>query len=70
MNEGFADAVIDGARRGARGAVFFHDYHLYLAPRLVRDRAPDALLAHFVHIPWPQPDYWRVLPKGIAERDP
>ena len=45
--------------------MFFHDYHLYLAPRLVRDRAPDALLAHFVHIPWPQPDYWHVLPKGM-----
>ena len=25
-------------------------------------RAPDALLAHFVHIPWPQTDYWHVLP--------
>jgi len=28
----------------------------------VRDRAPDATLSHFVHIPWPQPDYWRILP--------
>ena len=27
--------------------------------------APDATLAHFVHIPWPQPDYWRVLPEDI-----
>ena len=33
--------------------VFFHDYHLYLAPRLVRDARPEALLAQFVHIPWP-----------------
>ena len=47
-------------------AVFFHDYHLYLAPRFVRERGPDATLAHFVHIPWPQPDFWHVLP----ERDP
>jgi trehalose 6-phosphate synthase len=31
----------------------------------VRERAPDAVLAHFVHIPWPQPDYWRVLPDPI-----
>ena len=23
---------------------------------------PDAALMHFVHIPWPQPDYWRVFP--------
>src|SRR5205807_919964 len=41
------------------------DYHLYLVPRLVRDRVPDALLTHFVHIPWPQPDYWHVLPKAM-----
>src|SRR5262245_34857119 len=46
-------------------AVFFHDYHLYLAPRLVRDARPDASLAHFVHIPWPEPNLWRVLPDRI-----
>ena len=45
--------------------VFFHDYHLYLAPRFVRSRVPEAALSHFVHIPWPEPDYWRVLPEGI-----
>jgi trehalose 6-phosphate synthase len=45
--------------------VFFHDYQLYLAPRLVRERAPDALLSQFVHIPWPQADYWHVLPEPI-----
>ena len=27
-----------------------------------RRARPDAMLAHFVHIPWPQPDYWTVLP--------
>ena len=38
--------------------------HLYVAPRSCAS-APDATLAHFVHIPWPQPDYWRVLPDAI-----
>ena len=46
-------------------AVFFHDYHLYLAPRLVRERRPETAMAHFVHIPWPQPDYWHVLPSPL-----
>jgi trehalose 6-phosphate synthase len=45
--------------------VFFHDYHLYVAPAMVRERVPEATLAHFVHIPWAQPDYWRVLPEPI-----
>jgi trehalose 6-phosphate synthase len=62
VNEAFADAIVDELELEPDATVFLHDYHLYLAPRLVRERVPDALLAHFVHIPWPQPDYWHVLP--------
>src|SRR4051794_37311157 len=62
VNQGFADAVLEELESDPNAAVLFHDYHLYLAPRFVRDRAPDATLSHFVHIPWPQPDYWRILP--------
>src|SRR3954467_8453379 len=65
VNETFAEAVLEELEAEPETAVFFHDYHLYLAPRLVRERAPDALLAHFVHIPWPQTDYWHVLPDRI-----
>jgi trehalose 6-phosphate synthase len=63
VNESFAAAVDAELERMPEASVFFHDYHLYLAPRMVRDRRPDAALMHFVHVPWPQPDYWRVLPK-------
>jgi trehalose 6-phosphate synthase len=62
VNEAFAAATVAELERQPSAAVFFHDYHLYLAPRLVRARVPTALTAHFVHIPWPQPDYWTVLP--------
>ncbi len=65
VNTGFAEAVVAELEQGPDTAVFFHDYHLYVAPALVRERVPDARLAHFVHIPWPQPDYWRVLPEPI-----
>jgi trehalose 6-phosphate synthase len=65
VNEGFAEAVLEELEADPEAAVFFHDYHLYLAPRLVREEAPDALLAHFIHIPWPQTDYWHVLPDPI-----
>ena len=65
VNRGFADAVIEELDRDPSAAVFFHDYHLYLAPRFVRDARPDARLAHFVHIPWPQTDYWYVLPLHV-----
>jgi trehalose 6-phosphate synthase len=66
VNEGFASAVLAELEREPDAAVFFHDYHLYVAPKLVRQSRPDATLMHFVHVPWPQPDYWRVLPR--AER--
>ena len=65
VNAAFARAVLAELERSPDAAVFFHDYHLYLAPRLVRAQRPDATLMHFVHVPWPQPDYWRVLPKAM-----
>jgi len=65
VNQAFAAAVLEELDRDPGAAVFFHDYHLYLAPKFVRERRPDALLAHFVHIPWAQTDYWHVLPKHL-----
>ncbi len=65
VNRNFADAVLAELEREPEAAVFFHDYHLYVAPTLVREQAPHALLAHFVHIPWAMPEYWRVLPEPI-----
>jgi trehalose 6-phosphate synthase len=59
-NRAFADAVVAQLDNTPDADVFFHDYHLYLAPRMVRERRPDARLAHFVHIPWP--DDWTILP--------
>lgn len=65
VNAGFAAAVVAELEREPEACVLFHDYHLYVAPGLVRERMPDAVLSHFVHVPWPQPDYWRVLPEPI-----
>jgi trehalose 6-phosphate synthase len=65
VNASFAAAVVAELERAPDAAVFFHDYHLYLAPRMVRDQRPNATLMHFVHVPWPQPDYWHVLPQAM-----
>jgi trehalose 6-phosphate synthase len=65
VNEAFADATVAELERDAGAAVFFHDYHLYLAPKLVRARRPDMRSSHFIHIPWPQSDYWHVLPEHL-----
>jgi trehalose 6-phosphate synthase len=63
VNEGIARAVIEELADDDDRPVWFHDYHLYVAPPLVRAEHPEARLAHFVHIPWPDPAGWAVLPE-------
>ncbi|HVM03857.1 MAG TPA: trehalose-6-phosphate synthase [Acidimicrobiales bacterium] len=68
VNEAFADAVVaEVEARDGRVVVMVQDYHFYLLPQLVRERCPEVFLHHFVHIPWPQPDAWRVLPPAMRE---
>ena len=49
-NRAFADAIADEAAEGA--TVMIQDYHLFLAPRLLRDLRPDVRIGHFTHTPW------------------
>jgi trehalose 6-phosphate synthase len=69
VNEAFADAIVEEVERAADPAiVMLHDYHLYLSPGSLASRLPDGnLVSQFVHIPWPGPDYWMVLPPAIRE---
>jgi len=67
VNEDLARAVVDEIAGVPEPVVMIHDYHLYTLPELVRRARPDAFLHHFVHIPWPQPDAWRVLPTRIRQ---
>ena len=68
VNQLFAQQVVREARRAPkRPLMLSHDYHLYLLPRLVRRELPDAVIQHFVHIPWPTPQYWKVLPQYMRD---
>src|SRR3954451_6003488 len=66
VNDDLARAVLEEVS-DHDAVIMLHDYHLYLAPRAIRHASPDAFLHHFVHIPWTQPDAWRVLPRDIRE---
>lgn len=67
VNEAVADAVIEELEHvGDDTPVLFQDYHLYLAPRMVRERVMWARLAHFVHIPWPDARYWELAPEAMT----
>jgi trehalose 6-phosphate synthase len=65
VNEDLARVVVEEIEDVEQPVVMVHDYHLYTLPELVRRARPDAFLHHFVHIPWTQPDAWRVLPAHI-----
>jgi len=65
VNEDLARAVLEQVEGVEEPVVMVHDYHLYTLPALVRRARPDVFLHHFVHIPWTQPDAWRVLPTPI-----
>ncbi|MCI0487978.1 MAG: trehalose-6-phosphate synthase [Blastocatellia bacterium] len=55
-------------RAGDAPVVMLHDYHLYLcAGQLKKHLAREAILTHFIHIPWPEPGYWGLLPGDMRE---
>lgn len=59
-NRHFADAIVRHA--GADDLIWIHDYHLMLAPYLVREHLPGARIGWYCHVPWPGPDIFRTLP--------
>jgi trehalose 6-phosphate synthase len=62
-NRAFAEAIaVEAAADRLPPYVMIQDYHFYLAPKLVRERLPGAIIQHFTHIPWPDPRYWALLP--------
>ncbi len=69
VNELFARAIIEQTRENQGASlVMLQDYHLYLAARRVRDSLPPRArptLLHFIHIPWPGPEYWQILPPNM-----
>jgi len=65
VNEALARAALEELDREPDSAVLFHEYHLYLAPRVVREARPAVATSHFIHIPWPEADYWHALPPEL-----
>ncbi len=69
VNEAFSQAIIAEAKQQAEAPyVLLQDYHLYLAPAMVRNGVPDATILHFTHIPWPGPRYWGLMPEFMRRR--
>jgi trehalose-6-phosphate synthase len=61
VNQRFAQAILEEVE-GREAIVWTQDYHLALVPRLLRRARPDLILGHFWHIPWPNPEVFRICP--------
>jgi trehalose 6-phosphate synthase len=70
ISENFAEAVgrTLEAIGGDETVILVHDYQLYMVPHALRERlGDDPFISLFVHIPWPDPETWRVLPRYVRE---
>jgi alpha,alpha-trehalose-phosphate synthase [UDP-forming] len=64
VNRRFADAVLEEMEGIESPIVLAQDYHFALLPRMVKEARPDARVAIFWHIPWPNPEVFGICPWG------
>jgi trehalose 6-phosphate synthase len=62
VNEKFAEALLQEVADEESPLVLIQDYHLALLPFLVKKKRPDAKIALFWHIPWPNPEAYGICP--------
>ncbi len=62
VNLKFADVVLEEIAGSAQPFVLVQDYHFALLPRLIKAARPDARVAIFWHIPWPNPQAFGICP--------
>lgn len=60
VNRRYADITADAAGKNAK--IWIHDYHLQLAPDMLRERRPDLRIGYFLHIPFPPKELFGRLP--------
>jgi trehalose-6-phosphate synthase len=62
VNRKFTDAVLEEIEDIPSPVVLVQDYHFALLPRLIKEKRPDARVAIFWHIPWPNPEAFGICP--------
>lgn len=68
VNKVFAERIIEEAETDERKPlIMIQDYHLYTCPGYIREKLNDIFLSQFIHIPWPQSEYFSILPEYMQE---
>lgn len=61
VNRKFADAIIEELPVN-NPFIFIQDYHFTLLGKYIKEKRPDATIALFWHIPWPNPEAFSICP--------
>ncbi|MFH0771136.1 MAG: trehalose-6-phosphate synthase [Candidatus Omnitrophota bacterium] len=61
VNQKFADAILEELP-AKNPFVFIQDYHFTLLPKMIKEKQPNATIALFWHIPWPNPEIFATCP--------
>ncbi len=69
VNRRFADAVLQEMEGTQSPILLVQDYHFALLPKMVKEARPDAAVAIFWHIPWPNAEVFGICPwqKEVVE---
>jgi trehalose-6-phosphate synthase len=62
VNAKFAEVLIEEMRDTEHPVVFVQDYHFALLPQMIKKARPDARVAIFWHIPWPNAEAFGICP--------
>lgn len=62
VNAKFADVLLEEMRDTEHPVVFIQDYHFALLPQMIKRARPDARVAIFWHIPWPNAESFGICP--------
>ena len=62
VNRKFTDAVLQEIANVSNPVILVQDYHFALLPRMIKEKRPDARVAIFWHIPWPNTEAFGICP--------
>lgn len=62
INQRFAQAILE-EMRDDKAFVWLQDYHLTLIAKYTKEKRPEAIVSMFWHIPWPNPETFRICPQ-------
>lgn len=62
VNRKFAKSVLSEIKSRKNPIIIIQDFHFALLPRLIKNKRPDATIALFWHIPWPNAESFSICP--------